>query len=64
MIQVLPCPNCQGPDIARHGKTRQGKQRHLDAEQDHMGQENTHETSSDSHTPVLFRKACLAESAS
>src|SRR4029450_345796 len=27
IIQVLHCPNCQGTDIVRHGKTRQGKQR-------------------------------------
>lgn len=24
IIQVLHCPNCQGTDIVRHGKTRQG----------------------------------------
>ena len=24
---MLHCPNCQGTDIVRHGKTRQGKQR-------------------------------------
>src|SRR6266487_2552916 len=28
IIQVLHCPNCQGTDIVRHGKTRQGKQRY------------------------------------
>src|SRR5499426_4804492 len=28
IIPVLPCPNCQGTDIVRHGKTRQGKQRY------------------------------------
>ncbi len=27
IIQVLHCPNCQGTDIVRYGKTRQGKQR-------------------------------------
>jgi transposase-like protein len=26
MMQVLPCPHCQGTDIIRHRKTRQGKQ--------------------------------------
>jgi len=26
IIQVLHCPNCQGTDIVRHGKTRKGKQ--------------------------------------
>jgi hypothetical protein len=39
-------------------------ERHLDAEQHHVGQENTHEASSDGHTPILSRKACLAESES
>jgi transposase-like protein len=28
LIQVLHCPHCQGTDIVRHGKTRQGKQRY------------------------------------
>src|SRR5262249_47639391 len=28
IMQVLHCPNCQGTDIVRHGKTRQGKQRY------------------------------------
>src|SRR6266567_4191206 len=28
IIQVLHCPNCQGTDIVRHGKTRQDKQRY------------------------------------
>ena len=28
IVQVLHCPNCQGTDIVRHGKTRQGKQRY------------------------------------
>lgn len=28
IIQVLHCPNCQGTDIVRHGKTRQGQQRY------------------------------------
>ena len=28
IIQVLHCPNCQGTDIVRHGRTRQGKQRY------------------------------------
>jgi transposase-like protein len=28
IIHVLHCPNCQGTDIVRHGKTRQGKQRY------------------------------------
>jgi transposase-like protein len=28
IIQVLHCPNGQGTDIVRHGKTRQGKQRY------------------------------------
>src|SRR5262249_57755764 len=28
IIQVLHCSNCQGTDIVRHGKTRQGKQRY------------------------------------
>ena len=28
IIQVLHCPHCQGTDIVRHGKTRQGKQRY------------------------------------
>jgi transposase-like protein len=28
IIQVLHCPNCQGTDVVRHGKTRQGKQRY------------------------------------
>src|SRR5256885_2293822 len=28
IIQVLHWPNCQGTDIVRHGKTRQGKQRY------------------------------------
>ena len=27
-IQGLHCPNCQGTNIVRHGKTRQGKQRY------------------------------------
>ena len=27
-MQVLHCPHCQGTDIIRHGKTRQGKQRY------------------------------------
>ena len=27
IMQVLHCPYCQGTDISRHGKTRQGKQR-------------------------------------
>ncbi len=29
IMQALHCPNCQGTDIIRHGKTRQGKQRYL-----------------------------------
>ena len=29
IMQVLHCPNCQGTDIIRYGKTRQGKQRYL-----------------------------------
>jgi transposase-like protein len=33
IIQVLHCPNCQGTDIVRHGKTRQGKQRYRCREQ-------------------------------
>ena len=28
MSPVLYCPNCQGTDIVRHGKIRQGKQRY------------------------------------
>src|SRR5262245_17698182 len=28
LIQVLHCPNCQGTDSVRYGKTRQGKQRY------------------------------------
>jgi transposase-like protein len=28
IMQVLHCPHCQGTDIIRHGKTRQGKQRY------------------------------------
>ena len=28
IIQVLHCPNCQGTDIVRHGRTRQGTQRY------------------------------------
>jgi len=28
IMQVLHCPNCQGTDIIRHGKTRQEKQRY------------------------------------
>lgn len=28
ILQVLHCPNCQGTNIVRHGKTRQGKQRY------------------------------------
>ena len=33
IIQVLHCPHCQGTDIVRHGKTRQGKQRYRCREQ-------------------------------
>ena len=33
IIQVLHCPNCQGTDIVRHGRTRQGKQRYRCREQ-------------------------------
>jgi transposase-like protein len=28
IIHILHCPACQGTDIVRHGKTRQGKQRY------------------------------------
>ena len=28
IMQILHCPHCQGTDIIRHGKTRQGKQRY------------------------------------
>jgi len=28
IMQALHCPNCQGPNIIRHGTTRQGKQRY------------------------------------
>jgi transposase-like protein len=28
LLQILHCPNCQGTDMVRHGKTRQGKQRY------------------------------------
>src|SRR5262245_66556273 len=28
IMHVLHCPHCQGTDIIRHGKTRQGKQRY------------------------------------
>ena len=38
--------------------------RQFDAAQHHVGQENTHETSSDGHIPILSREACLAASAS
>ena len=31
--QILHCPNCQGTDIVRHGKTRHGKQRYRCREQ-------------------------------
>lgn len=33
MLQVLHCPNCQGTDIVRPGKTRQGQQRSCCREQ-------------------------------
>jgi InsA N-terminal domain len=33
IMQVLHCPNCQGTDIVRHGKTRQGQQRYRCREQ-------------------------------
>jgi transposase-like protein len=33
ILQLLPCPHCQGTDIVRHGKTRQGKQRYRCREQ-------------------------------
>jgi len=33
ILQLLHCPNCQGTDIVRHGKTRQGKQRYRCREQ-------------------------------
>jgi transposase-like protein len=26
IMQVLPCPYCQGTDIVRHGTTSEGKQ--------------------------------------
>ena len=29
ITQILHCPHCQGTDIIRNGKTRQGKQRFL-----------------------------------
>ena len=29
ITQILHCPHCQGTDIVRNGKTRQGKQRFL-----------------------------------
>src|SRR4028118_782737 len=29
IIQVLHCPYCQGTDIVKNGKTRQGKQRFM-----------------------------------
>jgi len=29
IMQVLHCPNCQGTNIIRYGKTRQGKKRYL-----------------------------------
>ena len=32
IMQVLHCPHCQGTDIIRHGKTRQGKQRYCGQE--------------------------------
>jgi len=32
IMQVLHCPNWQGTDIIRHGKTRQGKQRYRSQE--------------------------------
>lgn len=28
ITQVLHCPNCQGTDIAKHGKSPEGKQRY------------------------------------
>jgi transposase-like protein len=28
IMHILHCPNCQGTDIVRHGKTRQGQQRY------------------------------------
>jgi InsA N-terminal domain/InsA C-terminal domain len=33
IMQVLHCPNCQGTDIVRHGKTRQGPRRYRCREQ-------------------------------
>ena len=33
ILQLLHCPHCQGTDIVRHGKTRQGKQRYRCREQ-------------------------------
>jgi len=28
ITRVLPCPDCQGTDIVRHGKSPEGKQRY------------------------------------
>jgi hypothetical protein len=53
---------CGSPQCATAGRGAAARLR--DAAQQHMGQENSHEISSDGHTPVLFRKAGRAESAS
>jgi transposase-like protein len=37
ILPVLHCPNCQGTDIVRHGKTRQGKQRYRCRETSYQG---------------------------
>ncbi len=53
ILQVLHCPNCQGTDIVRHGKTRQGKQRYRCREQRCAGRTFLLDYSYPGHSPEV-----------
>lgn len=53
IIQVLHCPNWQGTDVVRHGKTRQGKQRYRCREQRCAGRPFLVEYAYAGHSPEV-----------
>ena len=53
ILQILHCPHCQGPDIVRHGLTRQGKQRYRCREQRCAGRTCLRDYSYPGQSPAL-----------
>ena len=50
------CPNCQGTDSVRHGKTRQGKQRYRCREKRCAGRTFLLDYAYPGHSPVVKRQ--------